>query len=390
MKGGSKLFLVAGIGLAVVAIGILVMGMSSGGKKADATKQQAKVEETMVVQAAADVPAHTILKSTDLLEVKVATTQAPPDAPASVSEVVGQSYKEPLLQGQTLVRGQLEEPGIHNDIEKGMRAMSIPVNELSMLNGLVQDDDYIDIVFQTRITLIRILPTTFAETAEDGAGYTPREGEGATTVESLDLDGDGEPDQPAQTDTATSAAIPINATASGPILWVAAGFEVDKVTHPYVGDPGSKFAIQDAGGEKEPVAKVMFQDIKVLRVVRTGEAFSTEGSLGGADSTEEAPADSTAAPSGHLIVQVTPAQAEALTFMQDSVGQHTYQVVVRGKDDHERVETTGITFSILASNDDWGLPWPQSVTAPDEDNLSSDADATGTPAAEASPVAASN
>jgi len=159
MKGGSKLFLVAGVGLAIVAIGLLFMGMSGGGKKTDANQPETKPENVTVVQAAVAIPVHTMLKASDLIEVKMPSTDAPADAVKSTSEVLNFSYRVPLAQGQTLLKTQTEQPGSRNDIEIGKRAASIPVDEVSLLSGLVQDGDYVD--------LVRILPTTLAETPED-------------------------------------------------------------------------------------------------------------------------------------------------------------------------------------------------------------------------------
>src|SRR5215218_1066670 len=101
MKGGSKLFLVAGIGLAVVAVAIFVMGMSGDKNKADATKQEETVEEVTIVQAVSAVQAHTLLKATDLIEVKVPVTESPSDAVTTTGEVVNMTYRVPLAQGQT-------------------------------------------------------------------------------------------------------------------------------------------------------------------------------------------------------------------------------------------------------------------------------------------------
>jgi Flp pilus assembly protein CpaB len=391
MKGGSKLFLVAGVGLAIVAIGLLVVGMS-GGSKADATKQEAKVEEVTVVQAAVPIPAHTLLKAADLLEVKMPATEAPVDAVHSPAEVINLSYRVPLAQGQTLLNTQTEQPGIRNDIGKGMRAASIPVDEVSMLSGLVQDGDYVDVVFHARIDLVRLLPTNFAETPEDQPSFSYSVGKsgddgGNGSGGSNDESGDGGD---------SNNALP--ETQSGPILWVAAGMEVEN--HPATGDPGSKFFIRDMGQQLEPVAKVIVQDVKVLRVVRAGESFSADGTLSGQSLTGDNTTPASEEVSAHLILQVTPAQAEALTFMQDQANQHTYQIVVRGKDDHEKVQTTGVTFQLLASDGQWSLPWPQSVTAPKtqvrsrppsrtegEGNQGEGGEAAGTPTAEASPTA---
>jgi len=145
-------------------------------------------------------------------------------------------------------------------------------------------------------------------------------------------------------------------------MWIPAGME--NITHPATGDPGSKFYIRDAGDLLEPVAKVIIQDVKVLRVVRAGESFAADGTLGGQAIGGDAPAQADEKSMAHLILQATPEQAEVLTFIQDAENQHTYQVVVRGKDDHEQVNTTGVTFQLLATDEQWMLLWPQTVTAP--------------------------
>jgi Flp pilus assembly protein CpaB len=387
MKGGSKLFLVAGVGLAIVAIGLLFMGMSGGGKKTDANQPETKPENVTVVQAAVAIPAHTMLKASDLIEVKMSATDAPADAVKSTSEVLNFSYRVPLAQGQTLLKTQTEQPGIRNDIEQGKRAASIPVDEVSLLSGLVQDGDYVDVVFHARLDLVRLLPTTLAETPEDtlykysGGGGGNGNGSGGSGDNNGDNNGDDDDGS-------------VTAAQGGPIMWIPAGMEY--ITHPATGDPGSRFYIRDAGDNLEPVAKVIIQDVKVLRVVRAGESFAADGTLGGQAIGGDAPAQADEKSLAHLILQVTPEQAEVLTFIQDAENQHKYQVVVRGKDDHEQVDTTGITFQILATDEQWMLPWPQTVVAPKTqakpkstttrtDNQDDEADAT--PDAEASPAA---
>jgi hypothetical protein len=66
---------------------------------------------------------------------------------------------------------------------------------------------------------------------------------------------------------------------------------------------------------------------------------------------------------GQLILEVTPQQAEAISFMQDQ--NHNIEVVVRGKDDHEIAKTSGITFQILMSDGTWSMPWPKPINAPE-------------------------
>lgn len=318
MKGGSKLFVFAGVGLALIAVLLFVASMNGGGK-ADAEKK-ASSEKVTVVQAKTDIPAHQIFVITDLVEQQVNASEAPADAVTSVSAVIGQAYRIPLQVGQALQASQLETPGLRNDIAVGKRAIALPVDQVSAMSGLVQDGDFVDIVFHARVNLVRNLPSTGAWIPEDG---------------------DYEIKEP-----------PIYAPADAP-----------EDIFPISGDDGSIFQIQDAGAHMQPVAKIILQDVRVLRVVRPGETYLGNGELANGTVTDGA----TGAVSdlkSQLILEVTPEQAEAITFIQDQ--NHQYQVVVRGQNDHESVNTTGITFQILASDPAWALPWPKSVTAPEE------------------------
>ncbi len=73
---------------------------------------------------------------------------------------------------------------------------------------------------------------------------------------------------------------------------------------------------------------------------------------------------------GQLILEVTPQQAEVISFIQnnpdDQYTNHDIEVIVRAKDDHEVANTSGITFQVLITDDTWSLPWPQPITAPEQ------------------------
>lgn len=328
MKGGNKLFIFAGVGLALVAILLAVVSMT--GSKATDAEQQGQSTKVKVVQAKADVPAYQILTVEDLTVVELPSNEAPADAVASLTSAVGQAYRVPLALGQTLQASQIVAPGLRNDIAAGKRAMALPVNEVSMLSGLVQEGDYVDIVFNARINLIRHLPTTSAEIPED-AIYELKE----------------------------PMVIPP---------------DLEQPNHPTAGEPGSEFEIRDDvgdAGQLEPVAKIMLQDIKILRVVRPGETYQGNGSKDATAAEAEAPAQDQAM-LGQVILEVTPEQAEFVTFIQNQ--RQSYQLIVRAKDDHATTDTTGVTYSILATEPTWALPWPERVIAPLEQGGSAEAD----------------
>ncbi len=357
-KGGNKLFLVAGVALAAVAIVLLGTSMMNSKGKAD-TSQQPKTTKVTVVEAAVDIPAHQLLTPEDLIEVQVPETEASPDAVRSKNEVVGLAYRVPLIKGQRLLLSQTEQPGLRNDIQAGKRAVALPVNQVNLLSGLIQDGDYVDVIFDARINLVRLLPTNLAITPEDEPAYKFDSGSGSSNSDSGSSDsGDSSSeDKQSQQDNTAS------------IGWIPP--EVDLPNHPFTGDPGSQFIIRDDVGENqqlEPVAKILVQDARVLRVVRPGETFTAAGTRAESVASDVGVSPSDSDQPGYLILEVTPEQAEVLAFIDDP--HHQVRVVVRGKDDHATVSTTGITFQILATDPDWAMPWPQSLTAPKQQSNS--------------------
>jgi Flp pilus assembly protein CpaB len=320
MRSGGKTFIIAGVGLALVAVVLAVLALGGGGGAgSDDGGDDAK---TTVVEALVDVPANQILASTDLVEREVPQSEVSPDSVQTVAQVVGMSYRQPLVEGQRLLLSQTQPPGLSQNIKVGYRAFALPVSEASSLAGLIADGDYVDVVFKARVNQIRVLSTEGAESLEDKPYY-----------EFLEM-----PDAPGWTPP-----------------------DVDNPQHPAVGDTGSEFLIRDDVGDNqqlEPTAKVVLQDIRVLRVVRPGETFSANGQRVEAVTDPEVPAPDVL---GFLILEVTDQQAEVLTFIQDT--RHTYQVMVRAKDDHEIANTTGITFQILYDGEDYSMPMPRPVTA---------------------------
>jgi len=239
----------------------------------------------------------------------------------------------PLFKGQRLSVSQLEQPGLSNDIRAGMRAIALKVDTGSLLSGLVQDDDYVDVVFKARINEVRQLGHTMGPTSEDEIGYAIKDDEG--------------------------------------FGWLPADLVDEFTGYPPAGDPGSQLFIRDEIKDEqnlETSVKVMLQDVRVLRVVRPGETFDANGQPVGLPVVEGGSA-STDGLQGYLVLEVNSQQAEMVAFIQDerttSTNKHTYQVVIRGEGDHQQANTTGITFALLAENGAYGLPLPSSYTVPE-------------------------
>lgn len=310
MRRSGRLFIILGVALALVA-GLLAYVALSGGDPDDTTSaaaDQVEPREITVVTAARDVVAHERLGEDDLQEEVVDASTVSSDVVTSRIEAIGLAYSDDLVPGQALVKAQLESPGLANRIEPGRRAFALPVDAAGLVGGLVRDDDHLDIVFNARISLLRINPSYPLEAPDN-----------------IEL---GEVKDP-ETDEDALVLPPYGGEPVGP-------------TYPYPGEDGSRFWVSDMT-EGDPTTKVVLQNVRVLRVVVPGTSETggeqTEGSF--------------------LVLDVTPQEAETLRFMMEN---GTYQVVLRGLDDGEIVTTDGETYNQMV--DDLGLPVPKTVRLP--------------------------
>ena len=358
MKGGNKLFLFAGVGLALVAV-LLGITMTSGGKKDSdgdtiaAAQQDTDPTKMTVVRLLQDIEPLQIIKPEMIEVVEVDSNLAPSDAVTDPSLVVSQAYMIRAVKGDVLRAAFVEPPGLASSIEPGMRAISLKVDAQGAMSGLVVPGDYIDVTFKARVDLRKIINFVGVELDEDGGPYKIEGGsDGADAGDAADgndgitLDG-------------------------GPTV---------EAEYPFQGKEGGEFIATDAGQNLEPVAKLLIQDVKVIRVVRPGVQYDEQGQQVAMTEDANTPAQEEF---GQLIIQVTPQQAEALTFMQDP--NHSYAITVRAKDDHSIVTTSGITFEILMSDGTWSLPWPVPID-PETANEARPTPASATPIAAEPPA----
>ncbi|MDQ2681901.1 MAG: Flp pilus assembly protein CpaB [Chloroflexota bacterium] len=323
MKSSSKLFIFTGVALALVAV-LMAITMSSGGNKADGQedKDPGKVK---VVKAAVDLEPFAVLAMSDVVVEEMDADQVPADAATDASFVVGQAYKIGASAGDVLLNSQLQPPGISNLIAEGMRATSLYVDTQGMMSGLIMEGDYVDVVFHARIDLQRVL---------QAGGQVEVEEDGPYSISQIAPDNEQDDVQQVQ------------------------------------GAPGSEFTIKDGGANLEPVAKIVVQNVKILRVIAPGVRYDAQGQeIQGVDDNT-----TVADEFGQLILEVTPQQAEMLTFAQDQ--NHAYEILVRSEGDTEIVETTGITFTILVTDETWSMPYPQPVTSSGDETIVTPAEET--------------
>lgn len=309
MRRSGRLFIVLGVALALIA-GMLAFVALTGGDPDDTTSETTDREEPReitVITAAREVPAHERLSEDDLQEQIVDASEVSDDVVTSKLEAIGLAYGDDLVVGQALVRAQLESPGLANRIEPGRRAFALPVDAAGLVGGLIRDDDRLDVVFDTRVDLLRVNPTW------------PLEADDALTLEGVTDPETGE----------EGVVLPPYGESIGP-------------TYPYPGEEGSRFWISDLD-DGDPVTKVLLQNVRVLRVVVPSATDS-----GGTDGSGT-----------FLVLDVSPHEAEILRFM---MANGTYQVVLRGLEDDEVANTDGLTYNRMV--DELGLPVPKTVRLP--------------------------
>jgi pilus assembly protein CpaB len=304
MRRSGRLFIVLGVVLALAALLLAIFALAGGDDGDDTTTEVDDLRPTdvVVVQARSDIPAHTVLKEGDLEEVTVKSDTVTGDEANDIGEVVGFAYSEELIEGQRILRSRLEISGIAEELEPGRRAISMPVDKNNMVAGLIRQDDSIDIIYEINAELLRVTPTTPLELQD-----------------SLEL--------------RTDVVIP------------PFGEDPDPAPYPYPGEPGSRFIVTDADFGN-PVAKVVLQDIRILRVINAGAA--TPGG-------QQSQTDS----SDYLVIEVDPTQAE-LIHMMLNVG--TFQIMLRGPEDADVVTTPGLNLETLVTGYD--LPIPKTIRLP--------------------------
>lgn len=312
MRRSGRLFIVLGVGLALVAGLLAFVALSGGDPEEDpaSTTAQDTTEprEITVITATRDIPAHERIGEDDIEEQVVDASTISGDAVTSRLAVIGLAYGLDLVPGQPLLQAQVESPGLANRIEPGRRAFALPVDAAGMLGGLIRDEDHLDVVFNTRVGLTRVSPSW------------PFEATDALTVDKVKDPETGE----------EGLAIPPYGEQLGP-------------TYPYPGEAGSRFLVSDLE-DGDPTTKVLLQNVRVLRVVQPAAAE----------------AGGNAEDSGNfLILDVSPQEAEILRFMVEN---GTYQVILRGLEDEEIVSTDGLTYNRMV--DDLGLPVPKTVRLP--------------------------
>jgi pilus assembly protein CpaB len=137
-----------------VAVFIAAMATYGVYRVLQAAKMSARVATKSVVVAAKDVPAGAVLDQQSLEVRQWPAVAVPEEAIANLDAAVGRVARVPIFTGEAIVPGRLARagtaPGLEARITPGMRAMSVRINDVAGMSGLVQPNSRVDVLVSLR------------------------------------------------------------------------------------------------------------------------------------------------------------------------------------------------------------------------------------------------
>jgi len=146
--GKRGIYLIAAIVLALTAIFLIHSYIQSERQKILEFAKKRGVAE--VVVAKKDIPAKTKISSNMLALVRISSKRLEPEALTSIDSVVGKIAKRDIIEGEQIKASLLMIPGSQKTlslkIPEGKRAITIPVDKISSIEGMIKPGDSVDIV----------------------------------------------------------------------------------------------------------------------------------------------------------------------------------------------------------------------------------------------------
>jgi pilus assembly protein CpaB len=161
----QRLILIIGIILGVVAVVMLNVYLTQqkrkvdedAQKKVETIKNELQTNQTAVLIAKEDILRGAAIASTQL-EVKIIPNQfVQPQAVTSLDRVSGMLTIAPISKGEQVTLSKLTYPkqsageGLAGVTPPGKRAITISVDNISSLAGMIKPGDYVDIITQVNI-----------------------------------------------------------------------------------------------------------------------------------------------------------------------------------------------------------------------------------------------
>ncbi len=173
MKRSNRLILLIGIFLAIVAfVGIVLI--FQGNQGGETIRQP---EELPTVYATVDIPFGTQVEANQVESIVKPIDQRATDAFTDVGLVIGRTVTTEVLAGKQLEETDFAysrggQAPITGNIEQGLRAMAIQVDQVSGVGTLINVGDRVDLVAGFDISLLNVDPETQAVTKSDVSGQS--------------------------------------------------------------------------------------------------------------------------------------------------------------------------------------------------------------------------
>jgi pilus assembly protein CpaB len=135
---------------------VIIAAMATYGvyKALQATKESSRVITAPVVVASEDIPEGHAVEKSALTTGQWPVQTIPAGSFSSVDSVVGRVTRVPVFQGEPIVPGRLAPPGTTGGLEvkiaPGKRAMSVKINDVAGISGLIQPNSRVDVLVNIR------------------------------------------------------------------------------------------------------------------------------------------------------------------------------------------------------------------------------------------------
>ena len=171
------MFLLGGIILAIIVFVLIILLFSNGNGGTPGSTTPPPVTQLDTVYATVDIPLGTQVTSTMVATHKVDVSTRSATAFGSVNDVVGQIIRAQVTANTDLNASMFASSGIVASVspllDKGQRAMSVQVDQITGVGTLVQTGDHVDVIIGFGGTTYGAAPvpescgTSFRETTVD-------------------------------------------------------------------------------------------------------------------------------------------------------------------------------------------------------------------------------
>lgn len=150
----QKLFLIVGVILAIIAIFMIKLYLDQqkqiAMQQAKGVLDQIRSNQITVLVAKADIPPGKVLDP-DMLEARVILNRDKEDrAVDSLARIEGMMAAQPIARGEQITLNKLMyvkgASGLAESTPPGKRAVTISVDNISSLAGLIKPGDYVDVI----------------------------------------------------------------------------------------------------------------------------------------------------------------------------------------------------------------------------------------------------